>query len=328
MKKILLDSSKPFYKANMHCHSTYSDGAMTVEELKARYMEKGYSIIAFTDHEHLIDQSHLTDEHFLALTSCEIAIKQYPELSTLKRFSMKVCHLNFYAKDPHNVDTPCYNSVADHFIKDFYRDKIVHSCGEYERVYSHEGISDMIRIANEKGFLVAYNHPHWSLENACDYLGYKGLFAVEIHNSACVCEGIYEYSSHVYDDFLRDGQMIACVAGDDTHAKEHMFGGYTAINADALDYASVIRALEEHRFYATTGPVIRHLEIEDMTARITYEKGAFVTMQTKGRRAQRMMAEHEGENTAVFTLRENDGYVRFDVVGADGTRANTNAYLI
>ena len=32
--KILLDDKKPFFKANLHCHSVYSDGKLTVEELK------------------------------------------------------------------------------------------------------------------------------------------------------------------------------------------------------------------------------------------------------------------------------------------------------
>jgi hypothetical protein len=36
-KKILLDSSKNFYKGNMHCHSTLSDGDMTPSELKEAY---------------------------------------------------------------------------------------------------------------------------------------------------------------------------------------------------------------------------------------------------------------------------------------------------
>ena len=36
MKKILLDGNKNYYKANLHCHSTKSDGKMTVEEIKER----------------------------------------------------------------------------------------------------------------------------------------------------------------------------------------------------------------------------------------------------------------------------------------------------
>ena len=34
MKKFLLPESGNYYKANLHCHSTYSDGRLTPEELK------------------------------------------------------------------------------------------------------------------------------------------------------------------------------------------------------------------------------------------------------------------------------------------------------
>ena len=52
--RILLDENKNFYKANLHCHSTNSDGRATPEKLKEEYMKRGYSAIAFTDHEHII----------------------------------------------------------------------------------------------------------------------------------------------------------------------------------------------------------------------------------------------------------------------------------
>jgi len=44
MKKYLLPESGNFYKANLHCHSTFSDGKHTPEEIKKAYMDKGYSI--------------------------------------------------------------------------------------------------------------------------------------------------------------------------------------------------------------------------------------------------------------------------------------------
>lgn len=328
MKRILLNRNKNFYAANLHCHSTRSDGKMTVEELKEHYKSNGYSIIAFTDHEHLIDNSHLTDDSFLALTGCEIAIKQFDEFSTLKKQDMKVCHLNLIAKDPKNIDTPCYNSVYDHFINDKIKDLIVHSCGEYKRVYSGEGVSEIIRIANEKGFLVTYNHPRWSLENAADYLGYKGIWAVEIYNHSCALSGLYEYDINTYDDFLRDGQRIACLAADDNHTIKATCGGKTVINAEKLDYDTIIRAMEEHSLYATTGPVINELYIEDGVATLSFEKGEFAVMSTKGRRVKRKNATQEGENTVSFNIREDDGYVRFDVVDKLGNRANTCAYFV
>lgn len=328
LKRILIDRSKNFYVANLHCHSTKSDGNMTVEQIKEHYKSNGYSIVAFTDHEHLIDNSYLNDDSFLALTACELAIKELPKVSTLKNTRMKVCHLNFFAKEAGNVDTPCYNSVYDHFVNDEIKDQIVHSCGEYERVYSHEGISEMIRMGNENGFLVAYNHPRWSLENATDYLGYEGLWAVEIYNNECYMSGLYEYDINVYDDFLRAGKDMACIATDDNHSVKYACGGKTVINADSLDYASVIKAMEEHRLYATTGPLIHELYIEDGVISLTFEGGEYATMSTAGRRVRRKDAYCEGENTVKFHLGESDGYVRFDVVDKQGRRANTCAYFV
>ena len=142
--KILLDENKRFFKANLHCHSTYSDGKFTVENLKEEYKKRGYSIVAFTDHEHLIDNSHLNDDEFLTITSCEMAIKEFPTQSTLVNFDMRVCHLNFYALDQHNTTTPCYSSVYDHYITDEIKD-LIRFDKEYERVYTTDGINDMIK---------------------------------------------------------------------------------------------------------------------------------------------------------------------------------------
>ena len=47
MKKYLLPKDGNFYKANLHVHSTYSDGRWMPKEIKKAYMEKG--LIIFTD---------------------------------------------------------------------------------------------------------------------------------------------------------------------------------------------------------------------------------------------------------------------------------------
>ena len=51
MRKYMITETGTFYKANLHCHTTVSDGATTPEETKRLYMEQGYSIIDFTYHE-------------------------------------------------------------------------------------------------------------------------------------------------------------------------------------------------------------------------------------------------------------------------------------
>lgn len=325
MKKILLDENKNFYKANMHCHSTNSDGTMTVEEIKEYYKAKGYSVIAFSDAEHLIDNSYLNDEDFLAITACEICIKDINNLSP----TSKQCHFNLFAKDPKNVDTPCYNPLYDHYVNDNIKDLIVHTDGNYVRNYSPDGVNEIIKIATEKGFLISYNHPRWSLENSSDYLAYKGLWAIEVYNHACHLGGLYDYDINVYDDFLRSGEKIACVYGDDNHNITNACGGYIMINAENLNYSTIIDALEKHNFYASTGPVIKSLYIEDDMAYITFEKGEYAVISTQGRRVQKQFAQNpDGENTVEFEIHPDDGYIRFDVVDTYGKRANTCAYFI
>ncbi|MBQ3133522.1 MAG: hypothetical protein IJC17_04515 [Clostridia bacterium] len=329
MKRLLLDGNKPYYKANLHCHTVNSDGDYTPEEIKALYKEQGYAVVAFTDHEHILDNNALTDESFLAITACEIAIREFPDGSTRTHPMMRVCHLNLLGKDPHRLLTPCYSKKLDHFLNDNIVDKVQFDRDDYERVYSGEGISEIIRIANESGFLVTYNHPRWSLENARQYLGYKGLWAVEIYNHACNEMGLYEYDINVYDDFLRDGQRLACVAADDAHVARDLFGGFVMINADRLDYATIMQALENHDFYASTGPVIRELSLEENVATVTFEKGVYATMSSNDRRGKKAVADDPmGENTVSFEIPAGTEYVRFDVVGADGTRANTCAYFL
>ena len=74
MKKHLFSQNGKFYKANLHCHTTVSDGKCSPEEIKRRYKAEGYSIVAFTDHVVMVDHSDLNDESFLALKGYEIHI--------------------------------------------------------------------------------------------------------------------------------------------------------------------------------------------------------------------------------------------------------------
>lgn len=79
MKKYLLNPNGKQYKANLHCHSTISDGRLTIEQLKEEYMKRGYSIIAYTDHETYGYHEHLTDENFLALAGYEAGVIENDE---------------------------------------------------------------------------------------------------------------------------------------------------------------------------------------------------------------------------------------------------------
>lgn len=239
--KILLNSKQNKYKANLHCHSTFSDGNLTPDELKKVYTENGYSIIAFTDHELLLPHDDLNDEGFLALHGYEIGIDEIDaeKLDDAGKRDCDIikCHLCLIGREPENLKHICWHRSKYHnwanMPKYIHLAKFDDTLPDYEREYTPECINDIIKTARENGFFVTYNHPDWSLENYSIYSKYRGLNAIEIFNYCCVRSGWDDYNPAVYDDILRGGERNFCIAADDNHndCKKcgDSFGGFTVI---------------------------------------------------------------------------------------------------
>ena len=179
----LLPNTKKQYKANLHTHSTYSDGILTPEELKEKYKGEGYAILAITDHELCLDHSDLNDDDFLTLTSYEIATNT----PNSDRFTKKTYHMNLISKDPKNTKQVFFHPDQLGRRKDLYEE--VECDGYKEREYSVECMNAVIKEANENGYLVSYNHPTWSMQNWTDYSGLKGLWGVGGHQRRLRTDG-------------------------------------------------------------------------------------------------------------------------------------------
>ena len=331
MRKDLLPQSGHSYKACLHTHTTLSDGTNTPEQIKALYRERGYAVVAYTDHDVLIDHSDLCEDGFLALNGYELEVS---EESHARPFgSSLTCHMCFIAKSQTNLKQVCYhkdkyiwgNALQQKPRLQFDRD-------DYLRVYSHEGINDMFRLGRENGFYVIYNHPAWSMESYPQYSGYTGMDAMEIFNTGCWEDGFEEYNGRVYDDLLRQGKRIACIAADDTHrAPFDAFGGWIVLRAAALTYPCIIDALERSSFYASTGPDILALWIEDDTVHVKTSPVHTIRMYTGARHGGVVSTGRDWNRTveeAAFRLRPNDGYFRIDAIDEHGQHAFSNAYWL
>ena len=161
------------------------------------------------------------------------------------------------------------------------------------------------------------------------------MHAMEICNFGCVAAGYDDYNPRVYDDMLRSGKRIYCIATDDNHnhgdpgtRKFDSFGGFTMIKADKLDYRTVTRALEEGNFYASQGPEIKALWFEDGEIYVQCSPADRITLTTGIRRCSMAWAE-PGESVAeaAFAVNPEDGYVRITVTDAGGWHADSNAYF-
>ena len=332
MKKYLLPKEGAFYKANLHCHTTVSDGSLTPEEVKSAYKAKGYSAVAFTDHEVLLGHKELCDSEFIALHGYETAVKN-AEIGVPTLPNMHVYHLNLLAKKQDNLTQVCF------FPENFTPG----NCAQYipfvrykgERckyTYSTDFVNHLIREANENGFLVTYNHPRWSLQTESEYLPLRGLHAMEVHNTGCANHG--DANATVYQQMLASGMRLLPVAADDNHNSgkgyEDSFGGFTMLKAKELSYDALMEAWEKGNAYASSHPLIEELWVEDgyVTIRTSPVRKILLRGETRYCRVKRA----EGGSTvteASFRL-ETDAlgaFFRLEAEDSEG-RAYTRAYFI
>ena len=337
MKKYLLPRNGKFYKANMHSHTTCSDGKQTPEELKRYYKEAGYSILAYTDHEIMLPHNELRDEDFLPITGIEIAIdngKWSPHTKTY--------HINVYSPEPERCATKVYfhGEVWGDARKYMTDDMVVP--GQRPRKYSTDFAQWVIDTANEEGCLVCLNHPVWSLQEKEDYSGLRGLWGVEWYNTGCVesPRGHYVDSPEPMVELLREGERkVYPIAADDCHNTGDFFGGWLQVKAKALDYDEVFKALRRGDFYSSNGPAIKSLALEDNILTVKTSAAKTICVISNHRWARREKASTKLLSGASFDLKslaENaksapegqDVWFRLEVTDKEGNKALTRAYFL
>lgn len=336
MRKYLLPEKGNFYKANLHCHTTISDGRKTPEEIKEIYKSLGYSVVAYTDHDVLIPHNNLCDDQFLALNGFEVEINENKPLAFEY---IKACHICFIALEQDNLCQPMWHRSWYLFGNaPKYRDQVVFDENEpdYVREFSGEKVSEMMNIGRDKGFFVTYNHPTWSMEDYSDYTRYNGMHAFEMFNGGCIVCGFDDYNPRVYDDLLRAGKKIYCVGSDDNHnyaelGSRHCDSGisYTVIKAPELQYRTITKALEDGNFYASEGPEIYELWYEDGYVHIRCSDADSIFCMYGIRMGDIVFAENGVPATeATFAVPETCGYFRITVKDKYGKVACTNGYFV
>lgn len=344
MKKYLLPNDVSWYRANMHCHTTVSDGHYSPEEIKKAYKEMGYSIVAYTDHEIIKTHNDLTDEEFLAITSSEYSITDSALAFEIKEGeymdawkARKTIHLGVYSKDKNNVFHPATDEGAFNYWKSQGKDMTGASCDGYKRVYTVESINETIKRLNDAGFLVALNHPNWSLNDMNDYLNIEGLWSLEILNYATERISGAEYCPYIYDHMVRNGKNrnLFCNMGDDNHNRggsfDHSFGGSTFIGAKELEYSQVMDALEKGEFYCASGknpPRIYSLYVEDNIVKIDCSPATDIFLTGMGRNFRFANTDGKEITHAEFRLDKQDIMFRITVRDKYNNNAHTHYYKV
>nr|WP_122012123.1 CehA/McbA family metallohydrolase [Maliibacterium massiliense] len=286
-----------FLKGNLHTHTSLTDGALGPQEVVDIYRRAGYDFIALS-------------EHFLYVRG-----DQYAQNGMLV---MPAIEVNF--DDPANYHYDHILGILVEPDKGGYPDmaRVV----PYPR-YSGAGVQQIIDELHARGHFVIYAHPRWSRRDVSQILHYQHLDALEIYNHSAehnVCAG---YADQYWDAFLRRNRRLYCTAADDAHHfNDDRLGGWVCVKATERSRQGIAQALRSGRFYASNGPEIHDIRVQD---------GVFSVRCSEAREIHLITYEYWGRNikaapgayitSAEMPLRGDELYARAEVIDHAGRKA-------
>ncbi len=339
MKKYLLAPSANWYRANLHCHTTLSDGRLTPQEVKELYQWRGYSVVAYSDHEKFIPHHDLSDKDFLALSSVEFNVN----LGRASRFPLppgikpdwrheRRYHFNVFATSRDATEAPERHVIWE-AQKRFSGESPEALAEQLQTTYSK--VNEWIAQCHEAEFLVQFNHPYWSLNVQEDWRALDGLWALEILNYATQRETASDYCPMVYDDLLRHkGPGVFCTMDDDNHnpacwpTEEHSCGGSTFFAADELSYEAIAASMVKGDFFCASGlnpPRFHSIWVEDGKVHAEFSPVDVAVFTGFGLCFHQVRGA--GITSAEFQLPANEPHFRLTLIDRQGNFANSHAYV-
>lgn len=296
-----------WFKGNLHCHSTNSDGRLSPSEVAAIYKSRGWNFLAFTDHRLYTDNSDLNDENFLIIPGAELDVSN-PD-------PFRIYHIVGIARtEPTNV-------------KDGYKHMDKVPCPQWTGLQSAQAIIDDL---NAKNNLAIFCHPNWSRLELDDFKDLNGFFAMELFNYGCALESNTGLSVDYWDSLLRRGRKVWGVATDDAHHALHdECGGWVMVNAPELTYEAIAEALELGSFYSSTGPEIYKYKVEQGEVHVECSPVRAIHFVTYENWGYSCWAPDEGSITsASYKLNGKEKYVRVECVDSSGRTAWSNPVFL
>jgi len=288
-------------KGALHCHTTRSDGKGDPADVMRLHKENGYDFIAITDHRFYNFRSFAPETGLTVIPGMEMD-----------------CGLP-------GPGIHCFHEVCIGPEKDKGNGYEQDQRFESARATCEEEFQPVLDEIHANGNLTIYCHPQWSNTPAHEFDGLRGNIAMEVWNSGCVIEDDIDYDNgFIWDELLQNGVKMWAVATDDGHAMNQHCKGWVMVNAKN-DVGSILQALRDGAFYASTGPEIYDFRIENGKAVVECSEAEHITFYFGKRPGGMTRAEEGGSVTrAERAIAPGMPYVRASVVDKRGRRAWTN----
>ncbi len=306
---IFLRQEVPYYKGNLHAHSTASDGKKSPAEVAAIFKKHGYQFIVLSDHDIYIRTDEYNSAGFIVLPGME---KFGPEPHPDKNLGF---HLGV-------IDDP--SASAEHRYAHLQKFSLPAWSGM-------ESLQHVIDEMKAHGNIVMYNHPEWSMNHFHHLEQVNGYFALEIYSQDCAPNPQLSYGTAYWDYLLRRGRRVFGVAADDSHAYDEeavikdYVGGWVMVQAEELTQQAIVASLKQGRFYASTGPEIHALSVEDGYVKVACSECRFIQFKSFEERGKILYNKDASPITeGRMKLRDDIVYIRVECVGFDGHVAWSN----
>lgn len=287
-------------RGNLHTHSTQSDGHQPAAQVATAYRAAGYDFLVLSDHFEanygwqLTDPAELSDERFTLIRGAELSSD--PALAAANSYWVSAVGL------PEDFAPP---PPDDH--------------------------EETVRRAHDLGAYNVLLHPKfnwdpWEPEPWASNTAH--LDAVEVYNFGMARYAPDRATAHdVVERLWASGRRVQVNAGDDSHGTlpRDRFGGWIMVRAKDASPEAIVDALKRGAHYATQGPRIDDLRLEDdqLHVRCTPVDAIVLTG------AQRWVPERQrfgsDMTSASFALdAPRSPYVRVTLVDHMGLRAWSN----
>ncbi len=329
------------HKANLHTHTTQSDGQGTPNEVVDAYHERGYTILAITDH--------------------NLCTWPWTEFGSMERKGRALMGDNAAEREPdvpseerRNPEVPAYEDRDPEALGMVAiagnEPSIHHHCNSFFVEYETRSreLDQTIEEVAELGGLVMINHPgrYWDPEEdgtiANEVVGryttlfrnYDNVVGVEVINQGMR----YKHDIQLWDRILADlmpDRPAWGFSNDDMHRLDRLGRDWNVFLLETLDEASVRAAMESGQFYFSsvgTHPEerrsVEHTPV--ITAIVHDEDAGTLTVEAVSGGAPLPEEQYRWitDNGAVvgagssLNYRDTDGvgvYVRAEMIGAGGT---------
>lgn len=301
-----------WYKGNLHCHSTVSDGELAPEDVVCLYRSNGWNFLAFTEHRVFTDWDRLGDEDFLIIPGIELDVDASKE-------GRPICYHMLGIQGGGPGEQP--QSLVELKHGDRWKPT------GWQGIDSIQTLIDELKSRNNHVILC---HPVWSLTEFEDIKDLKGYFAAEIYNHGCELECHTGLSTLYWDSLLKRGQRIWGIAVDDAHHRiQDECGGWVMVKAPSLARSAIVEALTEGRFYSSSGPIIENFGISDGEAFVRSSPVKSIHFMTGPTRGESFHAPPGGfMTTARYRPKDNELYVRVECVDSRGRTAWSNPIFL